>query len=151
MECIKNLPNEIQHKIEGYTRNLQPKELMLDVRSFTTDFDIVENCYFMHYNDRILLYDLLEFCKKKVIVDYIKEIAIIKKLGPESYVNYLQYIKIESDNVIVTQLSKEMKEIKEKYKNREIRRRIRELWGLFSPTIRTKFINDYILIDEIEL
>jgi hypothetical protein len=40
---------------------------------------------------------------------------------------------------------------KEKYRNREVRRRIREIWGLFSPTIRTKFINDYILMDELEL
>ena len=157
MENIQNLPNEIQFKIEGYTRMPQSRELMLDVRSFTSDFGIVEDCYFMHYNDRILLYDLLEFCKKRVIKNYITEIAIKKNIDPEMYVNYLQYIMMDysdvSEQPSIIHVSYSMGNVmsKEKYRNREIRRRIRELWGLFSPTIRTKFINDYILIDEIEL
>jgi len=157
MEEIKNLPNEIQFKIEGYTRMPQPRELMLDVRSFTSDFGIVEDCYFMHYNDRILLYDLIEFCKKKAIKDYITEIAIIKNIDPDLYNNYFQNIMIDYSDVLVTQplkinVSSSMGCIMlEKYRNREVRRRIREVWGLFSPTIRTKFINDYILMDELEL
>jgi len=158
MEEIKNLPNEIQFKIEGYTRMPQSRELMLDVRSFTSDFGIVEDCYFMHYNDRILLYDLLEFCKKKVIKNYITEIAIQKNIDPELYNNYFQYIMIDYGNITVSEPSiihvpNLMGNVlsKEKYRNREVRRRIRELWGLFSPTIRTKFINDYILMDELEL
>ena len=155
MEEIKKLPNEIQFKIEGYTRMPQPGELMLDVRSFTSDFGIVEDCYFLHYNDRILLYDLLEFCKKKVIKNHIKEIAITKKIDPEMYVNYLQYIMIEHADIKVSQPSlihvpNVNADTIEKYRNREVRRRIRELWGLFSPSLRTKFINDYILIDELE-
>ena len=156
MEEIKKLPNEIQFKIESFTRMPQPRELMLDVRSFTSDFGIVEDCYFLHYNDRILLYDLLEFCKKKVIKNHIKEIAITKKIDPEMYVNYLQYIMIEHADIKQSQPSiihvSNISAYKiEKYRNREVRRRIRELWGLFSPTIRTRFINDYILMDEIEL
>ena len=158
MEEIKNLPNEIQFKIEGYIRMPQPRELMLDVRSFTSDFGIVEDCYFMHYNDRILLYDLLEFCKKKAIKNYITEIAIQKNIDPELYNNYFQYIMIDYDEIKVSQPSiihvpSSMGNVmsKENYRNREVRRRIREIWGLFSPTIRTKFINDYILMDELEL
>jgi hypothetical protein len=158
MEEIKNLPNEIQFKIEGYTRMPQSRELMLDVRSFTSDFGIVEDCYFMHYNDRILLYDLLEFCKKKVIKNYITEITIQKNIGPELYNNYFQHIMIDYGDITVSEPSiihvpNSMGNVlsKEKYRNREVRRRIRELWGLFSPTIRTKFINDYILMDELEL
>lgn len=157
MENIQNLPNEIQFKIEGYTRMPQSRELMLDVRSFTSDFGIVEDCYFMHYNDRILLYDLLEFCKKKVIKNYITEIAIKKNIDPDLYNNYFQYIMMDysdvSEQPSIIHVSYSMGNVmsKEKYRNREIRRRIRELWGLFSPTIRTKFINDYILIDELEL
>ena len=157
MENIQNLPNEIQFKIEGYTRMPQSRELMLDVRSFTSDFGIVEDCYFMHYNDRILLYDLLEFCKKRVIKNYITEIAIKKNIDPDLYNNYFQYIMMDysdvSEQPSIIHVSYSMGNVmsKEKYRNREIRRRIRELWGLFSPTIRTKFINDYILIDEIEL
>tara|TARA_B100000700_G_C14880818_1_gene777988 strand:+ start:388 stop:861 length:474 start_codon:yes stop_codon:yes gene_type:complete len=157
MEEIKRLPKEVQLKIESYTRMPQTRELMLDVRSFTSDFGMVEDCYFMHYNDRILLYDLLEFCKKKVIKNHIREIAITKKMDPEMYVNYLQYIMVDYDHVSVTQPSiihvpnnLNVDKI-EKYRNREVRRRIRELWGLFSPIIRTKFINDYILMDELEL
>ena len=157
MENIQNLPNEIQFKIEGYTRMPQSRELMLDVRSFTSDFGIVEDCYFMHYNDRILLYDLLEFCKKRVIKNYITEIAIKKNIDPDLYNNYFQYIMMDysdvSEQPSIIHVSYSMGNVmsKEKYRNREVRRRIRELWGLFSPTIRTKFINDYILIDEIEL
>lgn len=158
MEEIKNLPNEIQFMIEGYTRMPQSRELMLDVRSFTSDFGIVEDCYFMHYNDRILLYDLLEFCKKKVIKNYITEIAIIKNIDPDLYNNYFQNIMIDYSDVLVTQpliihVPNSMGNVisKEKYRNREVRRRICEVWGLFSPTIRTKFINDYILMDELEL
>mgnify|MGYP001173431894 CR=1 FL=1 len=158
MEEIKNLPNEIQFKIERYTRMPQPRELMLDVRSFTSDFGIVEDCYFMHYNDRILLYDLLEFCKKKAIKNYITEIAIQKNIDPELYNNYFQYIMIDYGDIRLSEPSiihvpNSMGNVlsKEKYRNREVRRRIRELWGVFSPTIRTKFINDYILMDELEL
>jgi hypothetical protein len=160
MENIKNLPNEIQHKIESYARNLQPKELMLDIRSFTSDFGIVQDCYFIHYNDRILLYDLIEFCRKKKVRQYIHEIALVKKLDPEMYNRYLQYISFEEGDVIVSYPSIAhvpnyvgnviSKELKQDYSNREIVKRIRELWGLFSPSLRTKFINDYILIDELE-
>ena len=45
MEEIKRLPKEVQFKIESYTRMPQPRELMLDVRSFTTDFGMVAVSY----------------------------------------------------------------------------------------------------------
>ena len=155
MECIKNLPNEIQHKIEGYTRNLQPKELMLDVRSFTSDFDIVQNCYFMHYNDRILLYDLIEFCRKKRVRQYIHKFALAQNIGSEMYNRYLDHVLSVSTDVCPIVPGYEAvtvsRELKQHYSNRETAKRIRELWGLFSPFLRTKFINDYILMDEIEL
>lgn len=163
MERIRDLPNEIQTEIEMYTRKPQAKELLMDIKSFVNDFEMIKECYFFHYNIRILLFDLMEFCKKGPVKSHIREMAITKRIDPILFEHYLQYITFKDNGDIEIDRpnydeSNELSVIGSTYSkllripsDKEISRRVREIWGLFNPTLRTKFINDYILLDDLEL
>ena len=63
---IRRLPRELVYFIIApFTYSPKPNELMLDVRSFRTDFNIVDSVYSTQYTHKILLYDLLLFKYKK--------------------------------------------------------------------------------------
>ena len=66
-EYIDRLPSEIIiNNILPYTYEKKPSELLLDIRTFKTDFNILINLYAFNYNYRILLFDLLYFCNNKI-------------------------------------------------------------------------------------
>jgi len=127
---IKNLPNALQHKIIGFTYVCPSKELLEDIRSYYTDFEIVKDCYFIAstgsyaYNMNIYLlhYDMCEFCNDCNIISdtsYLKNRNFTKKI----------YFQIPER----TPYGKE----------RETYKKIREMWGILSPELRTRFINEY--------
>ena len=59
----KRLQWYLIHKhIIPYTYELQPKELMMDVRSFNMDYTIVNDVYNTHYTSSILYNDLQSYC-----------------------------------------------------------------------------------------
>lgn len=136
---IKSLPNEVQHKIIAYSYQSQSEALLRDIRSFNIDLDIVKDMYFIHYNIYILHYDLCEFCNKiKKNSSYFHDLACIKSLDFDSYCHMLFR-------------SQEIPKRARYGKERETYRKVREIWGALSPELRTRFINDYILLDELIL
>jgi hypothetical protein len=59
IECIKKIPTEIIiNNILPYTYETKPTDLLLDIISFRTDYNIIINLYSFSYNYRILLFDL---------------------------------------------------------------------------------------------
>tara|TARA_B100000886_G_C20215564_1_gene404243 strand:+ start:69 stop:491 length:423 start_codon:yes stop_codon:yes gene_type:complete len=136
---IKYLPNEVQHKILGYSYQSQSEALLRDIRSFNIDLDIVKDMYFIHYNIYILHFDLCEFCNKiKKNSSYFNKLAYIKNLDFENYCHMLFR-------------SGEIPKRARYGKEKETYRKVREIWGALDPELRTRFINNYILLDDLIL
>ena len=134
---IKRLPEEVINNIIPYTYSLQPKELLLDIRSFSSDFQMVMDCYYIHYNERILLHDLHVYCTNNFI----------------SF-NNADYLVIPNEYLIGNIFQASLFINNRLYNNHtstEIRNKVRLIWGLLGPIHRTRFINKYILVDEIVL
>ena len=134
---IKRLPEEVINIIIPYTYNLQPKELLLDIRSFSSDFQMVMDCYYIHYNERILLHDLHVYCTNNFIL-----------------FNNADYLVIPNEYLIGNIFQASLFINNRLYNNHtstEIRNKVRLIWGMLGPIHRTRFINKYILVDEIEL
>lgn len=56
---FSRLPQElINYCIMPYAYNPKPRELLMDIRSFVSDFSLISSIYHTHYNDLILLNDL---------------------------------------------------------------------------------------------
>jgi len=113
----------IQLVLLPYTYLPQSKELMSDVRSYVTDYRIIENVYAFDYNDNILMTDLVNFCVNK---DFsLQQRRLLVNLYPVDM--YLQTGYFPDTNT----------------DNHE--RRARLIWGILSREQRTQFINEYIL------
>lgn len=113
----------VQMVILPYTYMPQSKELMSDVRSYVSDYRMLENVYAFHYNDNILMTDLVNFCVNK---DF--SLQQRRLLGNLTAVDmYLQTGYFPDTNM----------------DNHE--RRARLIWGLLTREQRTQFINEYIL------
>jgi hypothetical protein len=132
-KLLRRLPDELIFNIMGYSYQPQPKALLCDIRSFTSDFGLVSDCYYIYYNERILLYDLYEFCKQlDGFNSCLTRFAYLYKKDPPEYINNF-YMKYENKSIVY------------------IQRRCRIIWGMLTPTERTRFINNYILLDELLL
>jgi hypothetical protein len=113
----------IQLVLLPYTYLPQSKELMLDVRSYVSDYRIIENVYAFDYNDNILMTDLVNFC-----VDKDFSLQQRRLLGNLHAVDmYLQTGFFPNTNM----------------DNHE--RRARLILGILTREQRTQFINEYIL------
>lgn len=56
---FSKLPHElINYCIMPYAYNPKPRELLMDIRSFVSDFSLISSIYHTQYNDLILLNDL---------------------------------------------------------------------------------------------
>jgi hypothetical protein len=113
----------IQLVLLPYTYLPQSKDLMSDVRSYVSDYRIIENVYAFDYNDNILMTDLVNFC-----VDKDFSLQQRRLLGNLHAVDmYLQTGYFPNTNM----------------DNHE--RRARLIWGILTREQRTQFINEYIL------
>lgn len=113
----------VQLVLLPYTYLPQSKELMSDVRSYVSDYHIIENVYAFDYNDNILMTDLVNFCVNK---DF--SLQQRRLLGNLSAVDmYLQTGYFPDTNM----------------DNHE--RRARLILGILTREQRTQFINEYIL------
>ena len=125
----------IVNHIIPYTYMPQSRELLCDIRSFKSDFDLVESVYFTQYNEFILLHDLIKFCNNKkypVFEIDIKFESILRR----------HFIIAKMDEIVRTHYifihyHRDM--------NNHLLQKIRILWGLLLPVQRTAFINYNIL------
>lgn len=152
-ELIKKIPYYVIHRcIIPYTYELQPKELLLDIRSFVNDHNVLENTYLVMYNSRILFNDLNFYCNGKTrnLLSNIHDFTNISR-------KYLQILRrhinlrSKSDDALnnwvfgrltmhrngVLQKECSISDMYLNYSN--------FLWGLLTPLERTKFINQYLL------
>lgn len=143
---MKILPYYLVHScIIPYTYELQPKQLMLDVRSFTNDFSLLENVYACKYTNSIMFNDIVHYCdvihRRSDNINVIYQTTrcadvlrrfISLRLKDETYIQNLTICK------------------RMKYSQKDYVRYSRFLWGLLTPYERTEFINEYILDDNID-
>ena len=131
---MNKIPNDIIiNHIIPYTYNIQSKELLMDIKSFYVDYSIINNVYLFDYNNLILLRDLLFFFGT---YEYKKLIYIIKK-----YIFFKNYRNDQIYNYIINKFELEIKI--------NTLRKTRFLIGMMTPLQRTRFINNFILLDNI--
>jgi hypothetical protein len=124
---MERIPEDLLvNNVYPYTYKLQPKELLLDIKSWHTDTHLINYTYYTEsitplskYNDLILLNDLERFIKK--------------------YRHKLFYRKISE---ILNQMLFD--------KTTNMKRKIRILIGLLTPIERTRFCNEFVLIDDFD-
>ena len=122
---MNKLPKDlIYNHIVPFTYQLQDKKLLLDIRSFVSDYNILEHLYFCDYSSIILLNDLQIFIydSNKYIFSRFNKMKCNTKLQVCCY---------------------EISFFNNKTSNTEMK--VRLLWGLLTPFERTKFINRFII------
>jgi hypothetical protein len=135
LKYLKKMPIEIINiHIMPYTYSFQPKELLIDIRSYYKDFSFIENYYYCLLNPKIFVNDLIFFCNTVYVIFTInyKFQSILRR--------HIYFTNKPNDK-----LNKFIIYIINCNNNRKIERFARFLWGLLTPLERTKFINEYII------
>jgi hypothetical protein len=134
---MRYLPYYLVHRcIIPYTYELQPKHLLMDIRSFRVDYSLIENIYYTMYNSSILFTDLAQYCNGTGA-------AYVDDISPK-------YIKILRRHTSLKNKTDEYIQSLELHNRfgvgpRTYARRSRIIWGLLTPSERNEFINSYIL------
>jgi hypothetical protein len=135
-ELFKKLPMDIIiNHIMPYTYKPQMKLLMFDIRSFTKDFEFVEDFYYTEYNGSVLICDLIKFCNNNIAPVYgidMKYEYILRR-------NYMLNIKFHKELVeyIFIKVHRNL--------NHNTENKIKFLWGLMRPPERMRFIYKYLI------
>jgi hypothetical protein len=138
---MKNVPMDvIINHIIPYTYSCQSKELLFDLKNNIQDYSILETVYSFDYNYTILLRDLVSFLNEGSVhspsIMRMKYILLLKR--------HIQYKNIKKD---FSHFSFS-KYLYSKLNDKLIERRVRFLWGLMTPIERTRFINKYVLLED---
>jgi len=124
-QLTKRIPWYVIHKhIIPYTYHLQPKHLLMDIRSFNVDYSILNDMYHTHYTSSIMYHDLQSYCRN----NYTLSTNEREQLQP--------HLTLDNPFTITSQMHL---------------RRSRRIWGRLTPLHRTEFINKYILEEEDEM
>jgi hypothetical protein len=131
---IEKIPTEIIiNKILPYTYETKPTDLLLDIITFRTDYNIIMNLYAFSYNYRILLFDLIYFCNNSIythdsitlkLQNLLKRNFILSKFSNDQLL-YFIYTTFHE-------------------KRRNILSQIKFIWGLLNVHERNEFINRII-------
>ena len=135
-ELFQLLPTDIIiNNIIPYTYQRQCPYHLRDIRSFRSHFSLVENFYYIYYNETVLLNDLeYHFFKSEHI--YSMTNNYYNTYRQRVIANYY-YTNITSLHVLAENLP---------INNRHnIPSKIKCLWGLMTPKERIYFINKYVL------
>jgi hypothetical protein len=139
IDLFKKIPLDVmKNNILPFTYLKQSPELLLDIRSFHTDFSILDHCYSYHYNYIVLMHDLICFCNRSRIPDYNMNDYFGQLLKRMFKMKDWEYGLL---NVFVFRL------FHRDVMNHPLRK-IRFIWGLLTPIERTRFINMYVIEDE---
>jgi hypothetical protein len=143
---MKYLPYYLVHRcIIPYTYELQPKQLMLDVRSFSTDFSILDNVYACNYTSSIMFNDIVHYCD---VIHRRTDNVDVNYRMPKCMQILRRFISLQSKDDTYIQNLAICNQVNRSPKN--YTRHSRFIWGLLTPSERTEFINEYVLDDEIE-
>jgi hypothetical protein len=125
----------IINNIIPYTYHKQPSHLLIDIRTFTSDYSLVDSIYSTQYNNTILLNDLLRFCSINVSPSYGIQ-NIFEKVLRRNFI-----ICNKSDEYMISLVIIHF----HRNVNVNTERKIKFIWGLLTPNERTEFINMYVL------
>jgi hypothetical protein len=114
----------IYNHIMPFTYQLQDKNHLLDIRSFVSDYNILEHLYFCDYSSIVLLNDLEIFIYESNKYIFSRFKIMEEKNNLEVCYHEIMFFK---DNTI------------------NVERKIRLIWGILTPFERTKFINKFII------
>jgi hypothetical protein len=138
-KLLHSLPEDIViNHIVPYTYEKQSRILLQDIRSYSSDFDLINNYYIFELNEMILLNDLIRFCNNNIAPVYdiepryetiLKRHFCIKDMSP---LEIKQFVFFEFHRRLIVYPE----------------RKIKFLWGLLIPTERTRFFNRYVLPNE---
>lgn len=133
------LPMDIViHHILPYLVQPQSKELLQDIRSYVTDYNILHNVYLYEYNYSVLYYDLCSFC-----IGFSRPQPVFQKF--RNIVT--RHVLCKTDVAII----KTIRYIHDRSNSETDAQKIKFLWGLLTPTERTDFINQMIIEDYQEI
>jgi hypothetical protein len=134
---IKIPTDVIMNNIIPYTYNTKSKEHLLDIKTFLSDYSILENYYNLEYNNDILLFDLIMFCNNGKFPLRLEDFyeSVFRR-----HIKYRTIVKNDLHTLIFTRYHRNLDDSSE--------RKIKFLWGLFTPIERTRFINNYIIIED---
>ena len=136
IELFKKIPMDIIiNHIMPYTYKPQMKLLLFDIRSFTKDFQFVEDVYYTEYNGSVLICDLIKFCNNNIAPVYgidMKYEYILKR-------NYILNLRCHRELVeyIFIKVHRNL--------NHNTENKIKFLWGLMTPPERMRFIYKYLI------
>jgi len=136
LELFKKIPIDIIiNHIMPYTYKPQFKLLLFDIRSFTKDFQFVEDVYYTEYNSAVLLCDLITFCNNNIAPVYgidMKYEYILKR-------NYMLDVKNHRELVAYMCINVH------RNLSHNTENKIKFLWGLMIPPERMRFIYKYLI------
>lgn len=143
-KLMKKIPYYVIHRcIIPYTYELQPRRLLVDIRSFVNDYAMLENTYLLLYNSRILFNDLIFYCNGNM-----RDLTNIYDLTSISQ-KYLEILRRHVAFHCKSQDDINSRILDGRYSIRPYQylSRSRFLWGLLTPFERSEFINEYLLND----
>lgn len=132
---LNRLPMDvILNHILPYTYLPQNPRLLIDIKSYRSDNNVVENLYFTEFNENILMHDLILFCNNNIAPMYGVENKYEKILKRHFYFNN------KSRSQLVTFVFADF----HRNMRRNTQSKINFLWGLLTPLERTRFINFHL-------
>jgi len=154
----KKLPEDvIINHILPYTYRVQYKNLLMDIRSFRIDIDIIRDTYYTIYNNNILLYDLRKFYKANCVREADRRFGGAINTENDGVDEAQQNERIEvswseySNDIYRRSLGNEYcKQTPSTVVSRNLRnqqRKSRLYVSMLNPIERTRFINQYILVE----
>ena len=136
LDLFKKIPMDIIiNHIMPYTYNPQMKLLLFDIRSFTKDFQFVEDVYYTEYNGSVLICDLIKFCNNNIVPIY----GIDMKYEYVLRRNYILNLRFHNE-IVEYIFIKDLSNV-----NHHTENKIKFLWGLMTPPERMRFIYKYIM------
>lgn len=140
--CSKVCSDVVVEKIYPYARPSPHRELMRDIRSFSTDMSVLETISYTDGKPVILYNDLMSF---------------LLNTDPPRYPNTMRFFRVlrrfgnKPDDISDATIRNVFRKM-QYYGNDEdmLQRRSRQIIGMLTPEERTKFINQYILVDSDE-